>query len=218
MALRPHPRQRRPRAASASTRSPRCISARLRPARPSPASSWRPKAARPGLADDEIPRTRRDGEEGLPGLARAGRRPRHHAEGDVARGRRMPSYGAKIMEAASSRRRPPRSCSASTTSSSTTIPPALPHWSPRTASSRTRCPRRTAHAMSAARHASALWRGIATAPGTRFDLEETFVAGDRATIRWRYWWGEGQENSVRGVNLMRVSDGRSSRRWATSRA
>ena len=35
--------------------------------------------------------------------------------------------------AASSRRRPPRSCSASTTSSNTTIPPALPHWSPRTA-------------------------------------------------------------------------------------
>ena len=38
-----------------------------------------------------------------------------------------------------------------------------------------------------------LWSGIATAPGTRFDLEETFVAGDRATIRWRYWWGEGEE-------------------------
>ena len=51
----------------------------------------------------------------------------------------------------------------------------------------------------------ALWSGIATSPGTRFDLEETFVAGDRAIIRWRYWWGEG--NSVRGVNLMRVRDG-----------
>jgi hypothetical protein len=51
----------------------------------------------------------------------------------------------------------------------------------------------------------ALWTGIATAPGTRFDIEETFVAGERATIRWRYWWGEG--NSVRGVNLMRVRDG-----------
>jgi ketosteroid isomerase-like protein len=51
----------------------------------------------------------------------------------------------------------------------------------------------------------ALWTGIATAPDTRFDLEETFVAGERATIRWRYWWGEG--NSVRGVNLMRVRDG-----------
>jgi hypothetical protein len=51
----------------------------------------------------------------------------------------------------------------------------------------------------------ALWEGIATEPGTRFDLEEVFAAGDRATIRWRYWSGEGQ--SVRGVNLMRVSNG-----------
>ena len=52
----------------------------------------------------------------------------------------------------------------------------------------------------------ALWEGIATEPGTRFDLEEVFAAGDRATIRWRYWGGDGQ--SVRGVNLMRVSGGR----------
>jgi ketosteroid isomerase-like protein len=52
----------------------------------------------------------------------------------------------------------------------------------------------------------ALWRSIATTPGTAFDLEETFAAGDRAVIRWRYRWGEGQ--SVRGVNLMRVSNGR----------
>jgi hypothetical protein len=51
----------------------------------------------------------------------------------------------------------------------------------------------------------ALWEGIATEPGTHFDLEEVFAAGDRATIRWRYWYGEGQ--SVRGVNLMRVGDG-----------
>jgi ketosteroid isomerase-like protein len=52
-----------------------------------------------------------------------------------------------------------------------------------------------------------LWQGIAVAPGTHFDLEEVLVAGDRATIRWRYWWGEGESNSVRGVNLMRVRDG-----------
>jgi hypothetical protein len=52
----------------------------------------------------------------------------------------------------------------------------------------------------------ALWRSIATTLGTAFDLEETIAAGDRAIIRWRYRWGEGQ--SVRGVNLMRVSNGR----------
>ena len=44
-------------------------------------------------------------------------------------------------------------------------------------------------------------------PGAHFDLEEVCVAGDRAIIRWRYWWGEGESNSVRGVNLMRVRDG-----------
>ena len=52
----------------------------------------------------------------------------------------------------------------------------------------------------------ALWRGIATAPGTRFDLEEIVAMGERATIRWRFHSGGGQ--SVRGVNLMRVRDGK----------
>jgi hypothetical protein len=52
-----------------------------------------------------------------------------------------------------------------------------------------------------------LWGQIATASGTHFDIEEVFVAGERAIIRWRLWWGEGEENSVRGVNLMRVRDG-----------
>lgn len=51
-----------------------------------------------------------------------------------------------------------------------------------------------------------LWSAIATAPGTRFDIEETYVAGDRATIRWRLWMADGK--SLRGVNLMRVADGR----------
>lgn len=54
----------------------------------------------------------------------------------------------------------------------------------------------------------ATWTEIATAPGTYFDLEDVVVAGDRAIIRWRYWWGEGESNSRRGVNLMRVQDGR----------
>ena len=53
-----------------------------------------------------------------------------------------------------------------------------------------------------------LWQGIATAPGTSFDLEGVDVLGDRAIIRWRFRWGEGDKNSVRGVNLMRVRDGK----------
>ncbi|HTT76702.1 MAG TPA: nuclear transport factor 2 family protein [Candidatus Binataceae bacterium] len=51
----------------------------------------------------------------------------------------------------------------------------------------------------------ALWSEIATAPGTRFDLEETYVMGDRAIIRWRLWRDDA--NSLRGVNLMRVRGG-----------
>lgn len=51
----------------------------------------------------------------------------------------------------------------------------------------------------------ALWTEIATTPGTHFDLEETFVMGDRAIIRWRFWSND--TTSIRGVNLMRVRDG-----------
>jgi hypothetical protein len=51
----------------------------------------------------------------------------------------------------------------------------------------------------------ALWTQIASAPGSHFDLEETFVMGDRAIIRWRFWSNE--TTSIRGVNLMRVSNG-----------
>lgn len=50
----------------------------------------------------------------------------------------------------------------------------------------------------------------ATTPGAGFDLEDTIAFGDRAIILWRYRWREGQgpESSARGVNLMRVRDGR----------
>jgi ketosteroid isomerase-like protein len=54
----------------------------------------------------------------------------------------------------------------------------------------------------------ALWRRIATNPGNQFDVEEVMVTGERATIRWRLRWGEDESSSVRGVNLMRVRDGR----------
>jgi ketosteroid isomerase-like protein len=53
----------------------------------------------------------------------------------------------------------------------------------------------------------ALWAGIASNPGTFFEVEDVTVLGDRGIIRWRYCWGEGRESSVRGVNLMRVKGG-----------
>ena len=54
----------------------------------------------------------------------------------------------------------------------------------------------------------AVWQGLAAATGTQFELEEVFAAGERAVIRWRYGWGKGESDSVRGVNLMRVRGGR----------
>jgi ketosteroid isomerase-like protein len=53
----------------------------------------------------------------------------------------------------------------------------------------------------------AQWTQIATAAGTHFELEDVVVMGDRAIIRWRFFSGEGETNSMRGVNLMRVRDG-----------
>jgi hypothetical protein len=52
-----------------------------------------------------------------------------------------------------------------------------------------------------------LWQRIATNPGIQFDIEEVEVIDERATIRWRLRWGEGESKSVRGVNLMRVREG-----------
>ena len=49
-----------------------------------------------------------------------------------------------------------------------------------------------------------LWKGIATAPEVRFDLEGVTLADDRAIILWKMWNGG---NALRGVNLMRVRDG-----------
>ena len=47
---------------------------------------------------------------------------------------------------------------------------------------------------------------LASTPGARFTVEEQFSDGaERAVVRWRYDWGEGH---VRGVDIIRVRDGR----------
>ena len=51
------------------------------------------------------------------------------------------------------------------------------------------------------------WSGIANSTGASFEPEEVWAAGDRGIIRWRLRWGTGPEDSVRGVNIMRVRDG-----------
>jgi len=52
----------------------------------------------------------------------------------------------------------------------------------------------------------AFWQAMAADRVNRFEVEETFVMGDRANIRWRFHFGDG--GSVRGVSLIRVQDGR----------
>jgi ketosteroid isomerase-like protein len=52
----------------------------------------------------------------------------------------------------------------------------------------------------------AFWQALAADPVAYFEVEGTVAMGDHATIRWRFNFGDG--GSVRGVNLMRVRDGR----------
>lgn len=54
----------------------------------------------------------------------------------------------------------------------------------------------------------ALWSRIAKLPDAHFELESIIARGDRGEIRWRLVWGPEERWSVRGVNLMRVQDGR----------
>jgi len=52
----------------------------------------------------------------------------------------------------------------------------------------------------------AFWQALASDRSTRFETEEMTAIDDRAIIRWRIHFGEGQ--SLRGVTLLRIRDGR----------
>ncbi len=52
---------------------------------------------------------------------------------------------------------------------------------------------------------------FAQSPDARFDHEDLVVTGDRGFLTWRYDWGAGH---VRGVDLIRVRDGRVSESFA----
>jgi ketosteroid isomerase-like protein len=52
------------------------------------------------------------------------------------------------------------------------------------------------------------WTGIATNKGMWFETENVDILGDRAIITWRLAWGNEKSDSVRGVNIMRVHDGK----------
>ncbi|WP_436775151.1 nuclear transport factor 2 family protein [Yinghuangia sp. YIM S09857] len=55
---------------------------------------------------------------------------------------------------------------------------------------------------------TAWWSALAEDRGTQFTPREVIVADDRATIVWDYRFGTGADDWVRGVNVMRVEDGR----------
>jgi ketosteroid isomerase-like protein len=51
------------------------------------------------------------------------------------------------------------------------------------------------------------WRNLADNRDGAFADEDIVVMDDRAIIRWRYRFGPGLSQSVRGVNVMRLRDG-----------
>lgn len=57
----------------------------------------------------------------------------------------------------------------------------------------------------------AAWSAFFTSsPTAHFDAEEIWAAGDRVVVTWRYSWtaDDATTGSVRGVDLIRVRDGR----------
>ena len=57
----------------------------------------------------------------------------------------------------------------------------------------------------------ALFRQLFDSEGERtFETEEVIIAGDRAVVRWRHHWvdASGRPGHVRGVDVLRVRDGK----------
>lgn len=52
------------------------------------------------------------------------------------------------------------------------------------------------------------WEGLMSNKETRFTPEKVTISGENAFIQWRCYWGEGEENSVRGVNIMKIENGK----------
>lgn len=52
------------------------------------------------------------------------------------------------------------------------------------------------------------WKGIASSENLVFEAEEIWASEDRGIIRWRLRWSEDETDRVRGVNILRVRDGK----------
>lgn len=53
----------------------------------------------------------------------------------------------------------------------------------------------------------AFWRNLAGSRDGEFACEDITAQGEHGIIRWRFHFGPGLSQSVRGVNVMRVRDG-----------
>lgn len=61
----------------------------------------------------------------------------------------------------------------------------------------------------------AFWEGLFAAnPKSRWETEETIVAGDRAVVRWCYWFNDQDDAHVRGVDVITVRDGKVSEKYS----
>ena len=51
---------------------------------------------------------------------------------------------------------------------------------------------------------------FAASPTAHFDAEDVIVAGDRCVVRWIYTWqdDDGSARSIKGVDVLRVRDGK----------
>jgi hypothetical protein len=52
------------------------------------------------------------------------------------------------------------------------------------------------------------WKALIDDTTSHFEVEDVHTGDERALIRWRYVWGPGPGHSVRGVNVIRVVDGK----------
>lgn len=52
------------------------------------------------------------------------------------------------------------------------------------------------------------WKGIASSANLVFKAEEIWASGERGIIRWQLRWSGNEPGRVRGVNIMRVRDGK----------
>ena len=57
---------------------------------------------------------------------------------------------------------------------------------------------------------------FAASPDAHFEGEDVIVAGDRCIVQWIYTWtnDDGTTNSLRGVDVLRVRDGKVAEKFA----